>query len=441
MSSSSGGTALALLLSLLATAALVLWRTDVSRFKSKPKGTTPRLEAPPARPDSTAAPLQGRSPPPGTSSSPVPPAPADPAMVGARPGAAASVGGALITRGGHRVLQVAGSPTRMGRQHAAYLAPEIRFTIEGYIDPYLDGWQGGELRAAVAEMKTALPKPLREEIEACARAAGVDPVALYLAQCIGDVEEAAANHCSAYVAFGPATVDGRLEFGRNLDYGLDRDVVRRCALITEYRPAQGHAFTAVGVAGMLTGWTLINEHGLVVGNHLGGGSATDTRAIPTLLLARWIAQNAATVEEGVALLRSLPRMRGQIIWLAQDASAAGTRPSHPARAVALEYDNKRLVVREAIDGLLVVTNTNLLLDGAIGEGAVPCPRYQRLRAALRHEHGSLDGRAVMTLLPGVFNASTMHVVHGQPATGAVHVWHCIQSCDRTAPVRHPLPTG
>lgn len=55
------------------------------------------------------------------------------------------------------------------------------------------------------------------------------------------------------------------------------------------------------------------------------------------------------------LLRRTSRVRGQVIWMAQPANHEAGRP---ARAVAVEFDAEDMFVREAEDGILIVSNLN-----------------------------------------------------------------------------------
>ncbi|MCW8131526.1 MAG: hypothetical protein KIS92_14345 [Planctomycetota bacterium] len=331
---------------------------------------------------------------------------------------AASGDGRLVRSGPHVVLHLAGTPEEMGAQHGALLKQNIRFLIDAYlvkgnavISPNEADPRRVKLLAAVRRMRASLPSDFLAELDACAQAAEVDPEVLLLAQCEGDVTEAAAaagrttlsQACSAYAAFGAGTKDGRLECGRNMDYILGADVGLHCSLVTYYRPKTGHRFAAVGVAGVLTGWTLINDQGLVVANHLGGGHRSNLDAIPTLILTRLIAQRCGTIDEALAFIRDSKRMRGQIVWLAQGADPATGRP---ARAVAVEYDADKVAVREAEKDVLLVTNTNRVFDHDLPDADVPCGRYKKMRARMQQAYGKLDGSAPVN--ETVVNGSTFH---------------------------------
>lgn len=321
-----------------------------------------------------------------------------------------SNGARLERRGSQTVLQLSGTPEEMGRQHGALLKKTIQFTLKEVFPQPPDP----ALIQAVRKMRTALPEPILRELDACAAEAGVDADLLLLAQSEGDIREAAqpqrkAGHsCSSYVLFGAATADGKLECGRNLDYTVNPAIVKHSSLVSFYAPDKGHRFASVGFAGVITGWTLINEHGLVIANHLGGGEASQVEAIPTCLLLREIAQHARTVDEGLAILRNSKRMRGQIIWMAQDADTATQRA---ARAVCVEFDAAEIKVREAEESVLLVTNTNRIFHKEIADAAVPCGRYRRLRQLVTQRKGKAAGAESLSADDQVANASTLHTVY------------------------------
>ena len=357
----------------------------------------------------------------------------------------ASVGeGNLSRQGEHVVLHLKGTPREIGKQHGFLLRRSVEFLLNTYVRPNLVGPHGEKLLAAAEQVRRVLPHDYLEELDACAEVAGVDRRELLIAQCLGDLDMAvigwqppSRNACSSYVAFGPATVDGGLECGRNLDYFFGSKIPLRCSLVTYYEPLQekGLRFASIGLSGILGGWTLINERGLIVANHVGGGIETRIDGIPTLILTRLIAQQAGTVDEAVAMIRRLPRMRGQIVWLAQDADETAQRP---AQAVAVEYDAENVAVRPGENGMLVVTNENRAL-GEPPPRHLACGRYARLEQAIKAAWGRLDGVEPLTLLPGVANETTLQVVQIRPRSGAMRVWFRTHGSLPEVGVEHSLP--
>ena len=343
------------------------------------------------------------------------------------------------------VLRLAGSPRALGEQHGRLLSRSIQVMLRGYVDTLVcrgDAEGKRELLARVRDCRPALPAWYVAELDACADAAGVDADELLLAQCEGDIMSLRGEPmrtpaaCSAYVMLEAPCPDGRgMKIGRNFDYYCGR-FLYHCVLTSYVSPRaeDGVAFLAVGWSGILGGWTLVNAHGLVVANHLGGGSATNARGVPTLVLTRMIAQKARDITEAVELLRNTPRMRGQIIWLAQPADPSSSRP---ARAVAVEFDAERLFVRESRDGVLVVTNRNLVFGCAPGEERVATgasgPYATLLMAVRSWEVGSaariIAATGVGYTLHSVeidFPGRTVYVAHGRvPAYRGPYVGHAL----------------
>ena len=248
----------------------------------------------------------------------------------------------------HGVVRLEGSPEEIGTRHGTFLRDAIRIMLDEYVGGDLaDGERGERLLGRVRAMRQALPEWYLQELRACARAAGVHEDTLLYAQCEGDIK--GLGGCTSYAAFGPATRDGRMEIGRNFDYwGID--ATEECAVVLAVVPRRedGHAFVSVGWAGILGGWTFLNEKGLFVANNVAGYGETDPRGVPTLILERIIAQKAATLDEAIAIIRETPRMRRQALVIAQTGdAAAGIAPD----AAVVRYDAATVAVKRATNGV------------------------------------------------------------------------------------------
>jgi len=273
-----------------------------------------------------------------------PPAPATPSAADGRAPVAPLV---------RHAVRLAGTPEEIGRQHGRILAEQIKTVLREYILGS-DAWQHDRdrLLARVRVMKKSLPAWYVREIAACAAAAGVDEDTLLYTQCEGDVKSL--PRCTTYVALPEATHDGQVEMGRNFDYwGLES--TEECATVFAVVPERddGYAFVSVGWAGILGGWTIVNERGLFVANNLGGGAAKNPAGIPTLILQRIVAQKAGSVAEAIGIIGRSPRMRGQCLVIGQAADAAR---GIPASAAAVSYDAERVDVRPATDGVAFHTS-------------------------------------------------------------------------------------
>jgi hypothetical protein len=181
----------------------------------------------------------------------------------------------------------------------------------------------------------------------------------------------------------------------------------------------------------------MNEHGLVVAVHIPSrGTATRLVAVPAFILMRHIAQHAASVGEGIEIVREAKRMRGVTLWLAQDGDRETKRP---ARAVAIEYDAERVYLREAERGVLIVTNQSLIFGGERRDGDEACSRYKRLHGLIDAGYGGLDGTRPFTTERGIAKGNTLHVVQVTPSAGAFTVWHGSVPAQRGEGVSYPMP--
>ncbi len=245
-----------------------------------------------------------------------------------------------------------------------------------------------------------MPGWYRRELAACAEAAEVDEDILLFAQCEGDIRSFWG--CTTYAAYGPATLDGAMEIGRNFDYwGVES--TDRCAVVLAYRPRpeDGYAFVSVGWTGILGGWTFYNEHGIFAACNLGGFAEKNPKGIPALVLLRMIAQKTASLEEAVTLVRSTPRMRGAAIVIAQ---AGDAQTGRPPRAAVVEYDAARVEASVPADGFAFHTST--WTDG------------ERLREMLRHH-----GRKPMDAIRWAGSSITLHSVVIRPTENRIWVAH------------------
>ena len=299
------------------------------------------------------------------------------------------------------VIRLAGSPEEIGRKHGELLRDKIRLMVREYVeDSYAWEQEKEDMLARVRRMKPSIPAWYREELAACAKAAGIEEDVLLFAQCEGDIKSL--GGCTAYVAFGKATADGTMEIGRSFDYwGLES--TEECAIVLAVvpRPRDGHAFVSVGWAGILGGWTFINEKGLFVANNLGGFFEKNPKGVPTLVLERMVAQKAATVAEAVKIVRETPRMRGQALVIGHPGDKkAGVEPE----AVVIQYDGTKVEVEKATDCFAS--------DSSVGTSPT------RLRGMLRQAK-----REPMEVIKSVGNYITLHSVAIRPQEHKMWVAH------------------
>jgi isopenicillin-N N-acyltransferase like protein len=208
---------------------------------------------------------------------------------------------------GKTILMVWGTPEQMGTAHGALLREPVRKLTERML--YLVG--GGDSlrtgtwsfdRFAEIQRRTLphIPKRFLEECDALARAAGVSQRD---GRCANLFPER--FHCSGVAVRGKATADGKVLHARVLDYM--RDIrLQESATVTLFVPEGRHAWLSLGYAGFLGTVTAMNEKGLAVGE-MGGRGEGDWDGVPMSFLLRDVMERAASVDEGLEILRTSPR--------------------------------------------------------------------------------------------------------------------------------------
>jgi hypothetical protein len=326
------------------------------------------------------------------------------------PARAPAPSGRLERINGCLVLHVAGTPEQMGEQHGRLLRQEIRRACRALIRDSYAGASYDRLIEGVKVMERHQPEAFRREMKALARAAGIDYWDCVAMQLFGDVDrgqpfvwpdedpwgvepdeapddlgtpaDTGAPRCTSYAVFGPATKTGELIAGRNLDF-YDCGVGEYGAVLMHARPDRAHAFVTVTWAGIINGWTLMNDRGLVTANNSAFGGTDSLEGISTCFLLRHVVQHAATVEEGIALVRQGPRACGTNMLIAG---------GHPPDAVIVEFDHKAVAVRRAENGAVYAANSfqKLGMAGRVSNAFAAYGRYGRLGKLISEHHGKID---------------------------------------------------
>ena len=294
------------------------------------------------------------------------------------------------------LLTVRGSPKERGAAHGKLLEAEVRKLVKSVKAYLLPTPENKDAQAKFEQcldgarvMKKFIDADVNEELEACAQAAGVDPTELLLTQLFGDVNRAKGftSFCTAFAAFGPETSDGRLLVGRNFDYaghGLEGTLPLILQEIPS-GPGAGRSFGTVGYAGILNGWTAVNEDGLCASNNTLFGGKDRLEGVSTCFLLRQIVERCKTVEDGVALIQKAQRActTGMLV--------AGRNVKAEWDARFVEFDAELCEVVAPTDG--VVLSSNMRQKLAVGDSPPTlnpsCPRFRALKAVLDKSKGSL----------------------------------------------------
>ena len=393
----------------------------------------------------------------------------------AKGSAAASQLGRLYEVNGYPVLELSGTPEQMGEAHGRLLGETIRRVVADVLRPEEDTGRYARIIQGTKVMERYQPEPYRRELKALAKAAGVDYMDMVALQLFGDAERGRApkeeqpdgragtvgsghsersevhppgresfsatipanpvqempHHvqddvvarffsqrdvhlCSNYAVFGPATKTGECIVGRNFDYWYE-SVARYASILIHYRPEKGKSFVTVSWAGVINGWSLMNEDGLVAANNNAFSGDESLAGVSTCFLQRLIIENAATVKEGIEIARKTPRAVGTVMLL------AGGKPPD---AVELEFDHGRLVARRAKNGYVIATNSFCALgyDDPPDPDALAFGRYARLLDLIKKNHGRIDRTMNFAAASGVaMTYINLHCATFFPSDRTFHV--------------------
>ena len=303
-----------------------------------------------------------------------------------------NVRGSLKKMDGYWVLHVAGTPEQMGEQHGRLLRAQIRRASKALIRESYPGASYKRLIDGTKVMEKHQPEAFRRELKALTKAAGIDYWDGVAMQLFGDVdrgqpfvwdfEDDAGFKCTSYAVFGPATKARELIAGRNLDF-YDAGIGLYGAILMHAKPDKGYAFVTVTWSGIINGWTLMNEKGLVTANNSAYGGNNSLEGISTCFMLREVAQRAATVNEGIAIVKKGPRACGTNMLIAG---------GNPPDAVMVEFDHKAVAVRRAQKGVIFAANSfrKLHNGGGLDDLLGPYSRYAVLSNLVKKHYGKID---------------------------------------------------
>jgi hypothetical protein len=311
--------------------------------------------------------------------------------------------GRLEDHDGTRVLFLAGTPEEMGHQHGILLRKQVRDLVDkvlygvGVGSSFEKGrWFFGEIEEAQNRLARFIDSRYLREMDAMAAAAGLDAEELRLANFFPEL-----FHCSGFALFGRATADGRLYHGRILDYlrgvGLERN-----AVVIVHQPEQGHPWVNISYGGFVGTVTAMNAKHISIGE-MGGRGEGHWDGKPMAQLLREVMENAATLDEAIAILRRGPRTC-EYYYVVADGN------SRRAVGIAATPDTFELVQPG---------DAHPRLPHAIPDAVVLSAgdRYEKLAERVKAGHGKIDADAARHLMdrPVAMN-SNIHSVLFAPET-------------------------
>jgi hypothetical protein len=292
----------------------------------------------------------------------LPAAPADPAED------ARLKGSARGARNGWITLRLEGTPSAIGYQHGFLLAPEIADALAlTRLSLTHDGKRDWAFfrEAARTVLWPRVEPEYREELQGIAEGAAAggtkadlwDVVALnanlelgyYTAVLDGKGQSAAPDKCSAFVATGRATRDGRPVIAHNNWSGYLEG--SRWNVVFDIRPAAGHRFVMDGFPGLIhSGDDFgINSAGIAITETtITGFKGFDPAGIPEFARARKAMQYAASIDDFDRIMRAGNNGGYANAWLVADMNTG--------EIARLELGLRNVTLERTRDGHFVGSN-------------------------------------------------------------------------------------
>ena len=252
---------------------------------------------------------------------------------------------------GLRVVHVWGSPRERGRQQGQALAKEIKAGIERYMKRRVEEDQHysvGYQRQCAAAMVKHIPEEYLEEMRGVAEGAGVSYEQILLLHTHADMvhfghewgqvtdgrQRKSESLCSNFVAFGPATVGGKVYHGRNLDWNTGTGIQEFATVLIE-EPDKGIPFALLAWAGCIGSVTGMNAEGITFGEMTSSTADETLDGMPLFFACRRILDGCHDLNEVEQFVKTYPDTTGWNFMVA-DGEASDAR--------AFEVDAKQRFV-------------------------------------------------------------------------------------------------
>lgn len=317
----------------------------------------------------------------------------------------------LVHKGTIPILHLRGTPEERGRQYGTIFKNLLR-EIPAYMDTHVlrNPQQSQQARLLAAALTGFLPPSYRTELEAMAKASGIDLETLVILNTLADFFEMG---CSTFTLDGTAASDRRFTFGRNLDY-MSFDIAEKLGLVIVIHPEEPKRkkvamITFAGLTGTYTG---LNEDGLALGNMVSYNSreAPQFQGIPSGYLHRALLERCGTVDEAEAFLKKTRRLSNENLMVC-DASG---------QAALFELGPTRFSVRKPSQGRLFATNH--FITEAMSASPVSCDRFEHLSKRLKEKNATIGLEEAKKLLGDVaLPQMNLHSMLILPAERSIHL--------------------
>jgi len=303
-------------------------------------------------------------------------------------------------------LHLFGSPEELGQAHGQILSAQIASLKKTYIQPLLSqGYAENVVHALSLGMEKFLSPQFRQELQCLAQGAGLSFHDVLIFHTFLDISKL--MRCSTFV-LAPAIAQGRLIFGRNLDFPTF-NVAHLYSLVIVYHPDEGNTFLSVtwpGIAGVLSG---MNEAGLALAAMEVYQEETSLEGEPYVLLFRRILQTCSNISQATHTVENSPRTTANNLMLADKSGDA----------CLLEITAREVCMRKPRDGAVMATNhfrcKNLRQE-------VDSWRYDTMAGMIDSRRGTIDLDYARQILHKVNQGEiTMQSMIFLPQEGEVHL--------------------
>jgi hypothetical protein len=317
--------------------------------------------------------------------------------------------GELKCMGGLPVLVLEGSPEEMGEQMGALALKQIGKMTGKLKDMTKQLGFGWPVMVRLSQgLFNRFPEPYRRELEAMARASGVDRDFLIVANTMSDVRSLAG--CSAVTVEAERSATGQVLFGRNWDFWPHLDLLHQYSLVVVRRPAGKRAFADVGFPGLLIAGSTFNDAGLAMApDEITRSKDKAPRYVPSgvtvAVAGRRLMEECGSVAEAEKLARSL-----------KPTGLASVAFCDPKGGAVFEVTPKTFVVRRAEEGICAATNHFRAPELAVD---TRCPRYEVF--AKCRQGPKLTVADLGKKLHAANQVITIHSMVFEPATLKLHL--------------------
>jgi hypothetical protein len=322
--------------------------------------------------------------------------------------------GSLHYVGSVPVLVVAGTPEEIGEQMGVLAIKPAAAGLR-LVEQFLREQGLARFKPLLASVGNNLlarcPEQYRRELDAAARASGVDRDLMVIGNTFHDIRKVFG--CAALMVAPERSATGGALMGRNLDYRLVPGM-QAYSLVIVYRPDGKKPFAVVSFPGALLlgcAMSAMNADGLVFGTNdvhaaADGSPLVELKNMPTAVLARRILEECSTIAEAEKLTQANKPASRSIMVLC-DREGGGV----------LEATPKTVAHRGVTHGLCVATNHFRTKKLCLTDD---CPRATALaRAEQRAKLGVAD---IAQLLGEAHQGSwTSHSLVFEPSCLKVHV--------------------